>query len=153
MTLPLLSKPPHSYPAGVIWLRNFSNCTILQTFFAEGLKKHIPAGMANAGGKDPPLVTLAIARGKGFLPLQLSIASTLLKAEGVPPHLPFHCDFIMSFFQMWRLELNNYLNTCLICLGLVKAKQMLKSTYCLGKNCWIRSVLCSPRALGRLHMN
>lgn len=38
---------------------------------------------------------------------------------------------------MCRLELHNYLNTLFTCLGLIKAKQMIKSTYCLGKNCWM----------------
>lgn len=37
--------------------------------------------MGTAGGKGPPLLTPVVARGKGFFPLQLSTAPTLLKAE------------------------------------------------------------------------
>lgn len=135
MTLPFLSRPTHSSPAE----ESFDEGTFLiaafcKLFFVEGLNEHIPAGMASARGKG--LRFQQWQQGTGDSSHCNWAWHLLCWRQRESCHL-FHCDFIILFFKMCRLELS------FICLSRVKAKQMLKDMYCFRKHCWMGSVLCS----------
>lgn len=100
----------------------------------EGLNENIPAGMASVRGNSD-------SKGERIPPI--ATEHDIHFAEGRESCHPFHCDFITLFFKMCRLELSKYLNTCFVCLSLVRAEQMLEDMYCFRKHCWMGSVLCS----------